>query len=158
MALTTNNYWQQESNIFVLVWNIVTITTNAEVGSIAFKSFFSQIFFSPKICANLWYWSNLASEFRPRFNFITSSKHQQQNTDQTPASTLCSKSEQKLNFMTKPQLPNLQQTLANMQHATVLQPQQVLSWHLHTPWSLKSSLLNSSQSESVSDKSKQWSD
>ena len=113
MALTTNNYWQQESNIFVLVWNIVTITTNAEVGSIAFKSFVSQIFFSPKICANLWYWSNLASEFRPRFNFITSSKHQQQNTDQTPASTLCSKSEQKLNFMTKPQLPNLQQTVAN---------------------------------------------
>ena len=27
--------------------------------------------------------------------------------------TLCSKAEQKLSFMTKPQLPNLQQTVAN---------------------------------------------
>ena len=32
-----------------------------------------------------------------------------QNLDQT----LCSKSEQKLSFMTKPQLPNLQETVAN---------------------------------------------
>ena len=35
---------------------------------------------------------------------------QLQNLDQT----LCSKSEQKFSFMTKPQLLNLQQTLANM--------------------------------------------
>ena len=34
---------------------------------------------------------------------------QPQNLDQT----LCSKSEQKFNFITKPQLPNLQQTVAN---------------------------------------------
>ena len=34
---------------------------------------------------------------------------QLQNLDQT----LCTKSGQKFNFMTKPQLPNLQQTVAN---------------------------------------------
>ena len=34
---------------------------------------------------------------------------QLQNLDQT----LCSKSEQKFSFMTKPQLPNLQQTVAD---------------------------------------------
>ena len=34
---------------------------------------------------------------------------QLQNLDQT----LCSKSEQKFRFMTKPQFPNLQQTVAN---------------------------------------------
>ena len=34
---------------------------------------------------------------------------QLQNLDQT----LCSKTEQKINFITKPQLPNLQQTVAN---------------------------------------------
>ena len=63
--------------------------------------------------------------------------------------TLCSKSEQKFSFMTKPQLPNLQQTVAN----TILiinisnsnKPQQVLSWHLHTPGSHQSSLLNGSE-------------
>ena len=70
-------------------------------------------------------WPNLASEYWPRFNFVTSSKHQRQNADQTSASKSrlnfnfkqswlkCSKSEQKLSFMTKPQLPNLQQTVAN---------------------------------------------
>ena len=68
---------------------------------------------------------NLASESRPRFNFITSTKHQQkklanfqlqilpelqlQNLDQP----LCSKSEQKFSFLTKPQLRNLQQIVAN---------------------------------------------
>ena len=31
-------------------------------------------------------WLNLASEYWPRFNFVTSTKHQQQNTDQTSAS------------------------------------------------------------------------
>ena len=37
---------------------------------------------------------------------------QRQNLDQP----LCSKSEQKFSFMTKPQLPNLQQTVANTIH------------------------------------------
>ena len=65
-------------------------------------------------------WPNLASESRPRLNCITTTKHQQQNNDQTLASkswpnleTLCSKSEQKLYFMTKLHLPNLQQTVVN---------------------------------------------
>ena len=70
-------------------------------------------------------WPNLASEYWPRFNFVTSSKHQRQNADQTSASKSrqnfnfkkswpkCSKSEQKLSFITKPQLPNLQLTVAN---------------------------------------------
>ena len=31
-------------------------------------------------------WPNLVSQYWPRFNFITSTKHQQQNTDQTAAS------------------------------------------------------------------------
>ena len=31
-------------------------------------------------------WPNLASESRPRFNFITSTKHQRQNINQTPPS------------------------------------------------------------------------
>ena len=56
---------------------------------------------------------------------ITFTKHQQQKTDQTPASnlawastsnldqTLCSKSEQKFSFLTKPQVSNLQQIVAN---------------------------------------------
>ena len=39
-------------------------------------------------------------------------KLQFQNLDQT----LCSKSEQKFSFMTKPQLPKLQQTAANTIH------------------------------------------
>ena len=34
-------------------------------------------------------WPNLASESRPRLNFITSTKRQQQNTDQTSASKSC---------------------------------------------------------------------
>ena len=71
------------------------------------------------------YWPNFASESRPRFNFIFNlyktsaakykpnssfkilSELQLQNIDQT----FCSKSEQKISFMTKPQLPNLQQTV-----------------------------------------------
>ena len=65
----------------------------------------------------------MAPESRPRLNFITSTKHRQQNSDQLQIlpklqlkileQTLCPKSEQKFNFMTKPQLPNLQQTVAN---------------------------------------------
>ena len=54
--------------------------------------------------------------------------------------------------MTKPQLPNLQQTVANdphHQHQQQYQPQQVLSWHLHMPGSYALSLLN--RSESVSE-------
>ena len=33
-------------------------------------------------------WPNLAAESRPRFNFITSTKHQRQNAEQTAASNL----------------------------------------------------------------------
>ena len=33
-------------------------------------------------------WPNLASEYCPRFNFVTSTKHQQQKTDQTSATRL----------------------------------------------------------------------
>ena len=59
---------------------------------------------------------------------------------------LCSKSEQKIGFITKHQLPSMHQTVAN----TILiidisnsnKPQKVLSWHLHTPGSHQSSLLN----------------
>ena len=59
---------------------------------------------------------SISTKFKLRFNFVTSTKHQQQNTDQTSTSKSwpkCSKSEQKLSVMTKPQLPNLQQTVAN---------------------------------------------
>ena len=57
MALTTNNYWQQESNIFVLVfihtsWSIVTITTNAIDRIHSFFGFLRK-HFPPKICVNL---------------------------------------------------------------------------------------------------------
>ena len=62
-------------------------------------------------------WPNLASEYRPRFNFIT--KHQRQNAEQAPASKSCwtstSKSWpalvlivwKKFSFRTKQQLTNL---------------------------------------------------
>ena len=70
-------------------------------------------------CLNLKSWPNLASESWPRSNCVTSTKHQLQfqispefllqNLDQI----LCSKSKQKLCFMTEPQLPNLLQTVAN---------------------------------------------
>ena len=35
------------------------------------------------------YWPNLVSKSRQIFNFITSTKHQKQNTDQIPASKYC---------------------------------------------------------------------
>ena len=44
-----------------------------------------------------------------KFQFQNLAERQLQNLDQP----LCSKSEQMLSFMTKPQLPNLQQTVAN---------------------------------------------
>ena len=72
------------------------------------------------------------------------------NLDQT----FCSKSKQKFCFMTKSQLPNLQQTVANMiliiniSNSNNWQPQQVLSGYLHTPVSNQSSWLNRSQSVS----------
>ena len=50
-----------------------------------------------------------ATKYRPNFSFKISPKLQLQNLDQT----LCSKSEQKFRVMTKPQLPNLQGTVAN---------------------------------------------
>ena len=79
-------------------------------------------------------------ESRPSFNFITSTKHQQQNTDQNSASksrlsfnldqTLCSKSEQKFNFMTKTSASksatNCPQHVSKHQHQQQSQPQQVL--------------------------------
>ena len=49
------------------------------------------------------------SESRFSINFKISPELQHQNLYQT----LCSTSEQKLSFMTKPHLPNLQQTVAN---------------------------------------------
>ena len=53
---------------------------------------------------------NIASESRPRFNFITSTKHQHQNAEQTPASKSC------LNFnfkiLTNPCAQNLNKSLA----------------------------------------------
>ena len=52
------------------------------------------------------YWTNLSFKITPYL--------QLQNLDQT----LYSKSEQKFSFMTIPQLPNLQQTVANMIHIT----------------------------------------
>ena len=55
-------------------------------------------------------WPNLASESRPRFNFITSTKHQRQNAEQTPASKSC------LNFnfkiLTNPCAQSLNKSLA----------------------------------------------
>ena len=73
---------------------------------------------------NLKYWPNLASEYWPRINLVTSlnisskilTKRQLQNLAWTWTSKSwpkCSKSEQKIKFMTKPQFPNLQQTVAN---------------------------------------------
>ena len=71
---------------------------------------------------------NLSLKSQPRLKFTATTKHQQGNTDQASASnlawtstskswpnleTLCSKSEQKLNFMTKLHLPNLHQTVVS---------------------------------------------
>ena len=57
------------------------------------------------------------SESRSRLNFITTTKHQQQNNDQTSASKSCLninfKILTKLDFMTKLHLPNLHQTVVN---------------------------------------------
>ena len=50
-----------------------------------------------------------AAKYWPNFRFKISPALEHQNIDQT----LCWKSEQKLSFMTKPQLLNLQQTVAN---------------------------------------------
>ena len=51
-----------------------------------------------------------AAKYSPNFSFKITPELQLQNLDQN----LCSKYEQKFSFMTKPQLPNLQQTVANM--------------------------------------------
>ena len=50
-----------------------------------------------------------AAKYWPNFSWKILHELQLQNIDQT----LCSKSEQKFSFMTKPQLLNLQQTVAN---------------------------------------------
>ena len=76
-----------------------------------------------RLDSNLKSWPNLES--RPGFNFIASTKHQRKNTNQTPASKSClsfnfknltkpcAHSMKKTNFMSRLQLPNLQQTVAN---------------------------------------------
>ena len=51
-----------------------------------------------------------AAKYWPNFSFKISPELQLQTPDQT----LCWKSEQKFSFVTKPQLPNLQQTVANI--------------------------------------------
>ena len=55
-------------------------------------------------------WPNLASEYRPRFNFIASTKHQWQNSEQTPTS----KSWLNFNFksLTNPFAQSLNKSLA----------------------------------------------
>ena len=59
-------------------------------------------------------WPNLASEYWPRFNFVTSSKHQRQNVDQTSAS------KSRLNFiikiLTKPCAQSLDKSLVKWLH------------------------------------------
>ena len=69
---------------------------------------------------------------------------------------------QKFSFMTKPPLPNQKAVVSMILSINISNSnnQQVLSWHLHTPGSHQSSLLNGSQlvSQSVTDKGKQWSD
>ena len=76
---------------------------------------------------------------------------QYQNLDQT----LCSKSEQKFSFMTKPQPPNVQETIANTILIITFSNSNNMSWHLHKQESPQSSLLNRaelvSQFSSVSD-------
>ena len=52
------------------------------------------------------YWLNLASASRSRFNFVTSAKHQRQNSDQTPAWKSC------LNLNFKPCAQSLNKCLA----------------------------------------------
>ena len=88
------------------------------------------------------YWPNASLKILPEL--------QHQNLDQT----LCSKSEQKFGFITKPQLPSMQQTVANTifiinisksanlnkfwvgtSIKSVSKLQQVLSCHLHMPGS-----------------------
>ena len=103
-------------------------------------------------------WVQLTKVSQPRFNFMTlqisfpaakcwpnsSSKIlpelQLQNLDQT----LCSKSEPKFSSITKPQLPNMQQTVANK----VLIINISNSYNINNFW----------VSEWVSDKHSQWSD
>ena len=86
------------------------------------------------------------------FFFRISTKHQQQNIDQTSAK----KSHLNFNFkiLTKPyaeslnklQLPSLHQTFVNtffsINISKTKQPQQVWSWHLNTQGSHQSSRLN----------------
>ena len=59
-------------------------------------------------------WPNIASEYRPRIIFITSTKDQQQILNKLQLQNLASKSGQKFHFMTKLQLPNMHQTINNM--------------------------------------------
>ena len=56
------------------------------------------------------YWPNYSFKIRTKLQLQILPELQLQNLDQT----LCSRSEHTFCFMTKPQLPNLQQTVANM--------------------------------------------
>ena len=72
----------------------------------------------------IWIWinlnfkilTNLASESRPRFNFISSTKHQQQNTDKTSAP----KSHLSFNFkiLTKPCAQSLNNNLSSQTNSS----------------------------------------
>ena len=75
-----------------------------------------HIFIHSKVTSTIWYntqtiikTANLTSESWPRLNFVTSTKHQQQNTEQTSAS----KSRLNFNFkiLTKPCAQNLNKSL-----------------------------------------------
>ena len=115
---------------------------------------------------NLKSWPNLASESLPRFNFVTSTKHQQQNNQNTNQNLawlqlkILTKLKVgiKFSFMTKPQLPNLQQTVANMILMSNISNSNNLNkfWVvIYTPGLNQSGLLNRSESvsESVSETS-----
>ena len=83
-----------------------------------------------------------AAKYWLNFRFKISPELQLQNLDQSAQSPNKS-------FMTKPQLPNLQQTVANsILIINFSNRNNLLSWHLHTPGSHQSSLLNGSESVS----------
>ena len=85
-----------------------------------------------------------------KLQFQNLAELQLQNLDQP----LCSKSEQMFGFMTKPQLPNQQQTVANtiffinINNSNNFNKFLVASCHLYMPGSHQSSLLNGSESVS----------
>ena len=98
-----------------------------------------------------------AAKYWPISSFKISPEVQLQNLDQT----LCTKSEQKFNFMTKPQLPNLQQTVGNTILIINISKKIQLSFELassHARVTSIKSIEQESVSELVSDKGSQWTD